>query len=259
MKEITHTTAKPSHYNKEADSYDTFNENNSQIINETIASLLKKYKVKSVLDFSAGTGSQVYYLNKLGYDVLGVDINSKMLAVAKSKIKKSHRNIKFIKGDMRNKKVGKYDAVITIFNSIGHLAKADFKLAIKNIKDNLNPGGLYIFDIFNLDFLLKDDNITKLTIDWQKKVKNKIIREIQYSTINEAGMLASYDIYHEQEKNKSPEISHAYQTLQTYNKQQLKDMLSESGFNVLQQCDIDGARAYRYKTERLLTVAKKSL
>ncbi|MCH9743327.1 MAG: class I SAM-dependent methyltransferase [Gammaproteobacteria bacterium] len=258
MKKPSHITAKASHYNKEADTYDTFNEENSKVINQVIDLCLKKNKVKSVLDLSTGTGSQALYLSRLGYDIVGVDINSKMLSIAKSKLKRSDKNIKFIKGDMRTKKVGKFDAVITIFNAIGHLTRSDFSLSLKNIYANLKPGGIYIFDIFNLNYLLKDNNITRLTIDNQKKMGNKKFREIQYSTIDEAGILASYDIYHEQVAGKPPKITKSYQTLQVYTKEQLVEMLQSNGFIVLKQCGVDGSRFYQFKTERLLMVAKKS-
>ena len=57
--------------------------------------------------------------------------------------------------------VGQFDAVITIFNAVGHLTKQDFKKAIQNIYTNLNDRGLYVFDIYNLNYLLYKDNITK--------------------------------------------------------------------------------------------------
>jgi len=88
-----------------------------------------------------------------------------MLNVARHKAIQKNLDVKFIKGDMRDLRVGAFDAVITIFNAISHLTKADFIKSIRSIHKNLNAGGLYIFDIFNLFYLLKDDNITRLTID----------------------------------------------------------------------------------------------
>lgn len=49
---------------------------------------------------------------------------------------------------------------------MGHLAHEIFKLIIQNINRNLNSGGLYIFNIFNLDYLKAGNNIIKLTGDW---------------------------------------------------------------------------------------------
>ena len=90
-----------------------------------------------------------------------------------------------------------------------------------------------------------------------KKTGNTTHREIQYSTINEEGVLASYDIYHEQQSSRAPEISTAFQTLQIYRANQLKEMLEKAGFEVLKQCEIDGSPFSDRKSERILTVAKK--
>ncbi|MDA8561530.1 hypothetical protein N9L02_00270 [Gammaproteobacteria bacterium] len=78
---------------------------------------------------------------------------------------------------------------------------------------NLNDNGLYIFDIFNINYLLYKDNITKLTIDWLKKSGNTTAREIQYSTIDNNGTLASYEIYHQQKGDNKPKITIDFQTL----------------------------------------------
>ena len=158
---------------------------------------------------------------------------------------------------MRNFYVGKFDAVITIFNSVGHLTKLDFEKAMRNINSNLKPGAIYIFDINNLDYLLKDNNITTLTIDWQKITGDTKIRDIQYSTISSDGILASYTISHEQKDSEKPKISQSFQTLQVYSAPQLKDMLERNGFEVLEQLGIDGSKFVEGKTDRILTAAKK--
>lgn len=255
MKTQSHRSVKPSHYNKEAASYDAFNESNSKQMNQLIEGFLKQYGVHTVLDLTCGTGSQVFWLAKAGYEVTGVDINARMLKIAKSKAKKE-QGLQFIKGDMRSTYLGEFDAVITMFNSIGHLTKADFEETMRNINKNLTPNGIYIFDIFNLSYLLDGNNITRLTIDWQKTVDDTKVREIQYSTISEDGILASYDTYLEK-KGSVAKISHSSQTLQVYTADQLRTMLQVNGFKVLHQCSIDGAEIIENKTERIVTVAKK--
>jgi len=57
---------------------------------------------------------------------------------------------------MLSSKFGTFDAVITIFNAIGHLSKPEFEKTMRNIGTNLDKRGLYIFDIFNLDFMRKN-------------------------------------------------------------------------------------------------------
>ncbi|WP_419418732.1 class I SAM-dependent methyltransferase [Legionella sp. D16C41] len=257
MKYIIHTSAKPSHYNKEAVNYDAFNEENSAITNQTIENILKQYNVKTILDLTCGTGSQVFWLTKRGYSVVGVDINTNMLKIAQNKAKREHLNIQFIKGDMRSVKVGEFDAVITIFNAIGHLTKADFQITIENIYQNLKPGGFYLFDIFNLRYFLTDNNITKLTIDWIKAEKEKKLREIQFSTINEEGILASYTTLIEEYESSKPKISKSAQTLQIYTSKQLQELLQQAGFKILSQCNMDGSPFIENKSARLMTIAQK--
>lgn len=256
--QIKHTSALASHYDQEAKHYDAFNESNSVAINEWVARTLCEHNVKTVLDLACGTGSQVFYLAEKGLNVTGVDINDSMLDIACEKAKQLDLPFRFEQGDMRTSQLGQFDAVLTIFNAIGHLTKADFELAIQNIHANLKPGGLYIFDIFNLDYLLHEDNITKLTIDNQIKSDDLIAREIQYSTISTDGVLASYDIYHEQKDNEPAEISTAFQTLQVYRADQLGDLLARNGFELLGQMDSDGSSLDVQTSERILTLARKT-
>ena len=199
MIDLSHCSAEPSHYDEEAEHYDVLNEENSRLINQVLDATLKKYKVETVLDLTCGTGSQVFWLKKRGYEVIGSDINANMLKIARDKAGKEDLDVKLLEGDMRTLKVGKFDAVITIFNAVGHLTKYDFEEAMQNIHENLNDGGLYVFDIFNLAYLLHADNITKLTVDWQKDVGDKKIREVQYSTIDKDGILASYTYSHKRD------------------------------------------------------------
>ncbi len=126
MKLLTHTTAKSSHYNGEAQYYDDFNEKNSEITNAVLEKILKKYEVSTVLDLTCGTGSQVFWLLDAGFDVVGADINASMLRVAWQKAMQKKVTVQFLKGDCRYIHVGQFDAILTIFNAIGHLTRDGF-------------------------------------------------------------------------------------------------------------------------------------
>lgn len=242
MKTLKHTTAKASYYNTRAECYDEFNENNSKSINALLEKILKEHQVVTVLDLTCGTGSQVFWLKEKGFEVVGSDISRSMLKIAKQKAKLKQLKLKFLQGDCRTVHAGQFDAAITIFNAIGHLTREDFKLTIQNINRNLNPGGLYIFDIFNLDYLKAGNNITKLTGDWMAVSDGQKFREIQFNTISDDGILASYSTYVYQDRNESPtKVSKGYEnTLQVYSSAELQDILKENGFVVLTQTDING-------------------
>lgn len=259
MKSLKHKTAKASYYNSRADCYDEFNENNSKSTNSILEQILKEHNVATVLDLTCGTGSQVFWLSNSGFEVVGTDISRSMLKIAKQKAKLKNLKIKFFHGDCRNISVGVFDSAITIFNSIGHLTREDFKDTIQNINRNLKPGGLYIFDIFNLDYLKHENNILKLTGDWITSKDNKKVREIQFSTISDDGVLASYSTYvYEDERSGLTKVSKGYEnTLQVYGSDELKLLLQQGGFSVLKQVSINGEEFSKEKTERILTVAKK--
>ncbi len=257
MSLLKHKSADEKHYDKEAESYDAVNEKNSLIINKTIEGILKDHQVNRIVDFTCGTGSQVFYLHKKGYDVSGFDINKKMLRMARKKVKTNNLQVTFKQGDIRNTYAGQFDAVISIFNAIGHLTKADFQKALVNISKNLKQGGLYLFDNFNLNYLLDGDNICKLTMDVKSRVNNKDIREIQYSTIDSNGVLASFDTYIESTVGRKPKLSYAEQTLQTYSEKMLREILLKNGFKVIKKCNPDGSKFSDKKSERVFIVAKK--
>lgn len=101
------------------------------------------------------------------------------------------------------------------------------------------------------------DNITKLTIDWQKMTGNKRVRKIQYSTIDQEGVLASFTTSISQSENNKPRLSESSQTLQIYTSQQLLALLERNGFEVLSQLSADGTVLIEEKTERILTIARK--
>lgn len=253
---MKHVSASANHYDFSADRYDAIYEKNQEINDEVIAKILKNKR--TVLDLSCGTGQQAVYLAKKGFSVTGVDINKKMLAVARSKKKKFKLNCSFSHGDMRTSQMGSFDAVITIFNAIGHLTKSDFQKAMKNIAKNLNPRGLYVFDIFNLDFMLDGTNVTNLTIDQMVKEKNRVLRKIQYSTVTKKGILASHTTsIAEALPSGRVREARGSQTLQIYTVEMLKEMLDKAGFSLYKKFDIQGHRFHKKKTKHMLLVAKK--
>ena len=237
--------------------YDMLSSDDSDAKNRVIENILRKHNVKTVLDLTCGTGSQVLYLAKQGYQVTGADLSPALLAQAKEKAQKEKLDIHFIEGNMRTLQVGKFDAVITIFNAIGHLTKAGFEKALKNIGKNLNDGGLYVFDILNLD-AMTDSVVNNLAMDLRKTVNNTQIHAVQYSEINrENGHLTSYDTFTIQEGSDEPKTFKGKFTLQIYTAPELREMLARNGFETLSQYDLDGSKFLEHTTTTILTVAKK--
>lgn len=248
----------PLEYKKLPEFFDAHNmTNKTEITNRVIEKLLRKHDIRTVLDFSCGTGSQVFFLNKFGYKITGVDFSSSLLEIARKKSLRENLSVNFLDGDMRKLEVGKFDAVITIFNAIGHLTKIDFNKTLKNIYKNLNDEGLYLFDIFNLE-AMTDTAVNNLAMDYKKTVKDNQVHHTQHSTINkDKGLITSYDNYIIDKIGGSVKRINNKFTLQIYKAKELRLMLAENGFKTLGQYGIDGSEFKEYKTINILTLAQK--
>jgi ubiquinone/menaquinone biosynthesis C-methylase UbiE len=248
----------PLEYKKHPEFFDASNVNETtDAKNSVIEKLLKKHGVKTVLDLTCGTGSQVLFLAKRGYQVTGSDFSESLLKIAKGKAKKEKLKVKFIEGDMRKIKAGKFDAVITIFNAVGHLTKSDFEKAMRNVAANLKPGGIYVFDIFNFD-AMSDEAVSKLSMYVHRKINDLQVHHVQCSTLDRgSGILTSYDEYVIQKKAGKPERFSNKFSLQIYGVGELREMLERNGFEVLEQLAMDGKKFLKNKSLSVLTVGRR--
>lgn len=225
--------------------------------NAVIEQLLKAQKVHSVLDMTCGTGSQVFYLAERGYKVSGSDFSPALIDKARKKANTQEKNISFLHGDMRDIQLGTFDAVITIFNAIGHLNKVDFAKALQNIRTNLKDEGIYVFDIFNLEALTKEV-LETFKYDITSMVGSTQIRNQQYSEVDkQQSLLTSHDHYTISKKNKEPEIYTNTFSLQIYTAAELQELLLHNGFKIIAQYDMNGDSFNPHSSINILTVAKK--
>ena len=250
----------PLTYSKLYEYYDLLSANQDEIDrkNRFIDKILSQYKVKTVLDFTCGTGAQLFGLTKLGYQVTGVDLSPFLLKIAREKSRQKKLEVELIEGDVRETQVGSFDATITIFNAIGHLTKTDFETSIRNVDKNLVNGGLYVFDIFNLN-AMTDDAIKNLAMDVKVITGNTKIYHNQNSEINrENGRLTSYDCFTIEKEYDEPKVLKDEFTLQIYTAKELRKILVRNRFEVLGQYEINGSKLLEQETMNMLTVAKKS-
>jgi len=133
---------------------------------------------KNIIDAGCGTGQLTKYLEK-DHKVIGLDIDSNMLAIAQ---KRTKHTIYYIH-DINDPMPIKTDAIISIFDVL------NFNQHIKNILqsfyDALNNDGICIFDIYKEEVLEAYDNYHEKDSDpflyqWDIQVDNhKIIHKLQ--------------------------------------------------------------------------------
>ena len=131
-------------------------ENFSRKFNQEVTFLhdiLKKHRIKTVLDIGCGSGEHVNALQSLGYEISGVDISEQMVITAK----KRFPHCKFEEADLlRYQSKTKMDGIICMFGTFNYLIEEELVgNSIKRIYDNLKPAGIAVFDIWNAEPVLK--------------------------------------------------------------------------------------------------------
>jgi SAM-dependent methyltransferase len=113
-----------------------------------------------ILDLGCGTGSHAFPLAARGHRVIGIDNSSGMLAKAEAKARASRgaTTPRFRHGDVRALDLGRrFDAVIMMFAVLGYQhANADLNATLDGVRRHLEPGGLFVFDVWNGSAVLSD-------------------------------------------------------------------------------------------------------
>jgi len=137
------------------------------------------------------------------------------------------------------------------------LTKPGFAKTLKNIRSNLKNGGIYVFDILNLE-AMTDSAVADLAYYVHKKIDDTQILAIQCSTLDRKnGILTSYDNYLVQKKADKPKRFHHKFSLQIYTAQELQEILAKNGFEIINQFGMDKEKFLKNKTTNILTVARK--
>jgi SAM-dependent methyltransferase len=109
-----------------------------------------------ILELGCGTGKLSIPLAEAGFSVAGLDNSPALLQFAASK----NDDVQWIEGDMRSFSLDERFALIMLAsNNLGHLhTPEDFEGCISSVKRHLQPGGVFIIDVFvpNLKVLLRD-------------------------------------------------------------------------------------------------------
>lgn len=225
-------------------------------LNAFLTEVFNKNNVSTVLDFACGTGAQALGLAKRGFKVTASDLDEGMLKVAVQKAKKAKLKIDFHKGNMKNAKYGTFDAVICIFNAIGHLTRLDCSKFFKNAYKSLNEYGLLVFDILNFE-ALKNKEIFELYRDFEAEaeVDNWLVRRVRDCTLNKR--LKQVHIKSYTAWNDSIHFDSLIEdwNMQIYEAEELRDMLDLAGFSKIELFDQNGCRFDASKSGSIMIVA----
>jgi len=144
-----------------------------------IKRVLRLPKRAKILDLCCGHGRHFLPLAKMGYQMTGLDLSKKSLAILAENAKNKKIKARIIRSDMRKIPFkNEFEAVINMFTSFGYLESdyEDFKV-LKAVARTLKPGGKFLIDIVNSDWLLANFQLKS----WERVGKMIVLEEKVYN------------------------------------------------------------------------------
>lgn len=114
-----------------------------------------------ILDLACGTGRHIIPLGKEGYSMVGLDLSSNLLRIAK----KREGGVQLMKADMRFLPFAakSFSAVTSLDSSFGYLPNEINDLqSLSAVREALNEGGMLIIDVFNREHLILKNKANRL-------------------------------------------------------------------------------------------------
>lgn len=125
---------------------------------DLIERMLARHRVPRpcrLLDIGCGTGRHALVLARRGHEVTGVDRSPFMLAHARQAAEREarlgHTAPRFLEADARRLDLGeRFNAALMMFTVLGYQNDAtDVSAALAAVRAHLEPGGVFIFDVWN--------------------------------------------------------------------------------------------------------------
>ncbi|GAA4272355.1 methyltransferase domain-containing protein [Aquimarina gracilis] len=157
---------------------------------DNLTNYLSLEKGEKILDLACGKGRHSVYLNKLGYDVTGVDLSENSIKYASQF---ENKTLRFKVHDMCRPYSEKFSAVFNLFTSFGYFDKGEDNLStIKAIKSDLNERGFGVIDFMNVDHVISNlvpqeiKEVNGIIFAIKRYVENGyIFKEIRFEDNNE--------------------------------------------------------------------------
>jgi SAM-dependent methyltransferase len=167
--------------------YKDRDEREAQHFIDNLITYLQIKKESKLIDIACGKGRHATYFNKLGFDVVGLDLSKNSITTAKQN---ENERLQFFTHDMRKTfKENSFHVVTNLFTSFGYFDNdKDEQEAVNAMSDNLKSDGILIIDFMNAKKVIahlvesEQKQIQDITFNIRRKFEdNYIIKDISFS------------------------------------------------------------------------------
>jgi SAM-dependent methyltransferase len=194
-----------------------------------IADVVEKYNISkgTGLDIACGTGNISGILVDLGFRVVGIDVSSEMISIAKQKFPGEQ----FICVDSKNFDLGDHaksvNLVVSFYDSLNYLLSDDDMLqTFSSINRNIPAGTIFLFDMNPMDH-----------IETAQKFKPRVFEEAEFYSIFRFGGEGRFwilDIDFFIKEGEYYRLIKEKHIERGYDKEHIFPLLEQAGFNLLE-------------------------
>lgn len=215
-----------------------------------------------VLEGMSGTGRVLMPFAQAGFDITGVDRSPAMLDQCATKVSflraDVQQRIDMVQGDIRDVKLDrKYKLAFIPFNSFLHLLETrDQELALRNIRDHLEDGGLFSFVVFSPRLDRPEQLVrhrgTKLTR------QGEVISWFESQTFDQPSQRTTVTYFYDISRQDRPvrRVTAVF-TLRYLFQREALELLDRCGFEVLEVNGDYHGGPFKATSELMLFVARK--
>lgn len=207
---------------------------------------------RRLLDASCGYGRHSIPLAGDGWRVVGFDQSEKLLslAVENANVLVTEHRPKWVRGDLRTAVFSEsFDAAISMFTSIGYCARESDNVAIlESIHDSLAPGGVFVLDLANRDFLTQYPLALR---NWWRRDKDFILEETKFDIATSVATTKNVLIRGDSMKESAFRV-------RLYSFHEIACYMNETGFEVQRVYGGYGAQPFTPTSHRMIVAARKN-
>ena len=202
-----------------------------------------------VLDLACGPGRHSVALAKRGFRVTGVDLSAFLLGKARQRARAEHIDVDWVQEDIRRfARPEAFDLALSLFTSFGYFESKDDDLAVlRNIRKSLRTDGTLVMETAGREALARRFQPTT-----SKELDDGRLLVERHEIVDDWTRVRNLWIAIEDDTATTFRFE-----FRVYSGQELKSLLFDAGFAVVNLYGAYDGRPYDLHAERLVAVARR--